>query len=362
MRRALAVFLFLVGPALAADRYPDYQGGYVVDRAGILDAGSVARIRAVAKRLDEAGIAQIAVLTVPDLGDQTREEYAVGAFQQWGIGHGKKRADGLLVLFVPGQPGHRQIQIEVGYGLEGILPDGKVGEIRTQYAYPAMKRNDYGTAAADVVQALAAVIEANAGEGGELAPAAGPRRAVRSGRGTDLPISAVEGLALAITAMVALLIALAASATRRRFPGRRTAYFAAALVAVVAVGLLVLGSVAGWIALAVGLVANGFVFASIRSHRCPRDGSWMVIDEEVIDAPTYWSSGLARVVEACTNRHCGYRREYEKELPRKQRTVYIGGGGGWGGGGGGWGGGGGGGGGSTFGGGDSGGGGAGGQV
>jgi uncharacterized membrane protein YgcG len=78
----------------------------------------------------------------------------------------------------------------------------------------------------------------------------------------------------------------------------------------------------------------------------------MTISEDVIDPPTYWNSGIAHVTEQCTNASCGYRREYDKELPRKQRTVYIsGGGGGFGGGGGG--------GGFSGGGGDSGGGGAG---
>ncbi|TMA23206.1 MAG: hypothetical protein E6J85_02720, partial [Deltaproteobacteria bacterium] len=111
--------------------------------------------------------------------------------------------------------------------------------------------------------------------------------------------------------MVILLIALASSGARRRFPGARTAFVAAGLIGAAALGLLVLGSVAGWIALLVGLVVNGLAFASIRAHRCPRDGSWMSIDEEVIDEPTYWSSGLARVVEACTNPRCGYRRQYD---------------------------------------------------
>jgi len=311
MGRALAILLFVAGPALAADRYPAFTD-YVVDTANILDANSVARIQTIASRLNDAGIAQIAVATVPDLGDKTKEEYAVGLFEAWKLGHGKPRADGLLILMVPGAPGHRKIKAEVGYGLEGILPDGKVTALIDQYAVPSMKRDAYGPAAADLVQAYARVIEANAGAGGELAPTAGARRAA----GNQSPIAGVGGLAFA-----------------------------------------------GWIALLVGLVVNGLAFASIRAHRCPRDGSWMSIDEEVIDEPTYWSSGLARVVEACTNPRCGYRRQYDKELPRKQRTVYIGGGGfGGGGGGGGWGGGGGGDGFSGGGGGDSGGGGGGREV
>jgi uncharacterized protein len=196
---ALAVFC-AAAAASGAERYPAFTG-YLVDSAQIVDATSTARIQQIASRLDHAGIAQIAVCTVPDLGDMTRDEYAVALFQKWALGHGKKRADGLLVLLVPGPPGHRQIKIEVGYGLEGILPDGKVGEIRNRYAYPALRRNDYGTAAADTVQALAAVIEANAGEGGELAPTTGSTRS-GSTHSPDVEFPGLGGLALAVVAKV----------------------------------------------------------------------------------------------------------------------------------------------------------------
>src|SRR5207245_2567852 len=80
-------------------------------------------------------------------GADPLKDYAVALFKKWGLGHGTKRDDGLLVLFVPGAPGHRKIRIEVGYGLEGILPDGKVGQIRTQQAFPYMQNNDYSGAA-----------------------------------------------------------------------------------------------------------------------------------------------------------------------------------------------------------------------
>jgi len=84
----------------------------------------------------------------------------------------------------------------------------------------------------------------------------------------------------------------------------------------------------------------------------------MEIEEDVLQRPTYWSQGVARVRQRCTNPSCGYRREYEKILPRRQAAVVTGGGGGFfgggrGGGGGGF---------SGGGGGDSGGGGAGREV
>ena len=333
----------LAAPALlaAAPKIPAYTD-YVVDTAHVFDAGAVDQIVQVARRLDKAGIAQIAVLTVPDLGDSSPEEYAVAVFKQWGLGHvhtaQQKKDDGVLVLMVPGKPGQRRTKIETGYDIEGILPDGKLGAIYDRVARPYILQNDYGTAAVRLVDAIAQVLEADAAAGGTSAPTARtPRggRGAASARGPSAPVGA-GGLGVAILCMAALLIALMRSGMRRQFPGKKTGLLAALLTVAAAVGLIALGGGAGWIALLVGLVANGFAYASIRSHKCPRDGSWMTIDQRVVDEPTYFSRGLAHVIEQCTNPKCGYRREYDKELPRKQRTVYVSGGrGGWGGGGGG---------------------------
>ena len=61
----------------------------------------------------------------------------------------------------------------------------------------------------------------------------------------------------------------------------------------------------------------------------------MTIDEEVIDSPTYWSEGVAHVTQRCTNRKCGFHKEFDKSIPRKQMTTVVSGGRGGGGGGGG---------------------------
>jgi uncharacterized protein len=332
---------------LLAASLPDFTG-YVVDQAGKLDANAVAHVTAVASQLDHAGIAQVAVCVVPAsaLGDESLEGYAVALFKKWGLGHSAKRDDGVLVLFVPGTVGHRQIRIEVGYGLEGILPDGRVGQIRTEQAFPYMRNDDYSGAAVHVVDALASILQKDAAAGGDAAPG---KDLVRGGRGVGMPAyrapANLGGLAITVVCMGALAILLSTSATRRRFPGRGTQLAGAGLTGASVISLVTMASGPGWLALAGGLILNAMIWASIRSHKCPRDGSWMVIDEQLISRPTYFSQGLARVRQVCTNPSCGYRREYDKVLPRKQMVVMTGGGGrgGWGGGGGGWGGGGGGG-------------------
>ncbi|HHY90666.1 MAG TPA: TPM domain-containing protein [Clostridiales bacterium] len=81
---------------------------------------------------------QVVVVTVPDLQGMTIESYAVALFEKWGIGN-KEYDNGVLLLL---SVGDRQIRIEVGYGLEGAIPDGRAGEI-IRYVSEDLSANDY---------------------------------------------------------------------------------------------------------------------------------------------------------------------------------------------------------------------------
>ena len=331
----LLALLFLLG--VSADRLPAYTD-YVVDKAGVL--GSVdSQLKQVSSQLDHAGIAQIAVCTITEdmLGDDSKEEYAADLFKKWGLGHGKKKADGLLILMVPGKPGHRKLKVEVGYGLEGILPDGKVGALMDQYAGPHMKKGDFASAAVALQGAFAELLQADAAQGGEAAPG---KDTMRGGKGIGTGQAQQQdptGLIVTVLAMLAFVVTLITNAAKRQFPGKKTTIAGGTLTGVSVISLFLASTGAGWIALVVGLIISTVIWVSIRSHKCPKDGSWMTIDEETIDPPTYWSEGLAHVTQQCTNRKCGYHREYDKAIPRKQMTTTSssssGGGGGGGGGG-----------------------------
>src|SRR5206468_2118364 len=103
--------------------------------------------------------------------------------------HGKKKADGILILMVPGKAGHRKLKVEVGYGLEGILPDGKVGGLMDQYAGPSMKRGDFATAAVQLQAAIASVLQSDASAGGDAAPG---KDTMRGGKGIGQPGAAAQ--------------------------------------------------------------------------------------------------------------------------------------------------------------------------
>jgi uncharacterized protein len=141
--------------------------GYVNDFAGIFNVESTRRLNALCETINRQAKAQIAVVTIESLDDADIESFAADLFKQWGIG-GKSSNRGVLVLLVVRD---RSYRIEVGYGLEPILPDGKVGGFGRE-AVPALKQGDYNGAAQLLVWHIADTIATDAGVtlGPELLP------------------------------------------------------------------------------------------------------------------------------------------------------------------------------------------------
>src|SRR6202043_2792712 len=101
----------------------------------------------------EKAHAQIALVTINSLDGSDIESYAVDLFKKWGIG-AKSTNRGVLILYAIQD--HRA-RIEVGYGLEPILPDGKVGGFQRE-AIPMMRSQQYGQALVLVTARVAQVI------------------------------------------------------------------------------------------------------------------------------------------------------------------------------------------------------------
>lgn len=93
----------------------------------------------VNKKLYNQTGAQIVVVTIPSLEENSLEEYANQLFNKFGIGDKTKNNGVLLLLSLK----ERQFRIEVGYGLEGILTDGKTGRIQDEYIIPYLKNNNW---------------------------------------------------------------------------------------------------------------------------------------------------------------------------------------------------------------------------
>jgi len=125
--------------------------GYVNDFADVLSSDGKAEITAIAQSLAENQGVELAVVTVRNTEPDTAKMFATNLFNEWGIGGPED--SGLLILMVTEA---REIEVETGYGLEGTLPDGKVGAILDQFVIPHLARNDYDTGLVEAAKAYQA--------------------------------------------------------------------------------------------------------------------------------------------------------------------------------------------------------------
>jgi uncharacterized protein len=112
----------------------------VNDFAKVIDAESAEKLNVLANKLKEITGAELAVATVASTYPLDSKSYATSLFEKWGIGK-KEKDNGLLILFVKKE---RRVEVEVGYGLEGIITDGFAGEVLDKYALPEFKNGNYG--------------------------------------------------------------------------------------------------------------------------------------------------------------------------------------------------------------------------
>ncbi|MDR0978547.1 MAG: TPM domain-containing protein [Lachnospiraceae bacterium] len=112
---------------------------YVNDYAGILSDNTKEHIIQKNINLQSQTGAQIVVVTVPNLEGRDIESYSTELFRKFEIGN-KTKNNGLLLLLALEE---REFRVEVGYGLEGILPDGKTGRFQDEYIIPYLKENKW---------------------------------------------------------------------------------------------------------------------------------------------------------------------------------------------------------------------------
>ena len=164
-----ALWCFSVKAAVPVDSVlnPKTAGtGYVSDANHILSNGAVDKVNEILKKLDTAKRAQVAIVLVNNIGDRIPKEFATELFKSWGIGD-KVTNNGLLVLLVKDQ---KRIEFEVGYGLEGIIPDIISNHIQQQAMIPNLKKGDYDAAVLEGVKMISKTI----GEGNKEINATSP--------------------------------------------------------------------------------------------------------------------------------------------------------------------------------------------
>jgi uncharacterized protein len=163
LSRWLAVLILLLAPSvmLTAESVSTLPAptGYVNDFAGVLSPTTKQSVENLCTQVDRQAHAQIAVVTIKTMdGDQSIEEFATALEDKWKVGaKGTDRGVLMLLVMTP-----RRGRIEVGYGLEGILNDAKVGDIGRSMV-PAATQGDYNTAIPLGVGQIARIIATDAG-------------------------------------------------------------------------------------------------------------------------------------------------------------------------------------------------------
>lgn len=131
--------------------------GFVNDFAGVISTQDAARINEVAAEVQQKTGAQIAVVTVQSMAPYaTIEDFGIALAEAWGVG-ARGQDNGVLLILAAAE---RQIRIEVGYGLEGAIPDGRAGAIMDQAMVPEFRAGRFGGGFAAATQMVAQLIAA----------------------------------------------------------------------------------------------------------------------------------------------------------------------------------------------------------
>jgi len=166
----VALALLASVPQAPAQEFPQRNDDYVNDFAGVFNQSDAGYLRSLLFALRENTTAEVVVVTVATVAPLEPSQYATELFTRWGIGK-KEKDNGLLILYSKGE---NKIWVTTGYGMEGVLPDSRIGRMLDDYYVPS---RDAGNPASGIVQftkELSAVIYQNADEirtgGGSLFP------------------------------------------------------------------------------------------------------------------------------------------------------------------------------------------------
>ena len=143
--------LWLTGSAASAQDIPRPKY-YVTDRAKVMDSQTRRRINGYLQELEQKTTAQVLVLTVPTTDGKSIEQFSLSLAEKWKLGQ-KGKDNGVLIVVAVRD---RDYRIEVGYGLEGLLPDSWVGTVGRSAFEPNFKAGNYSKGIEQAALAVAA--------------------------------------------------------------------------------------------------------------------------------------------------------------------------------------------------------------
>lgn len=176
--------LALAAAAFALDLDKLKPQGYVSDFAHVLDEAQRARIEAYSGRVEQLTGVQMAIVTIDTLDGDPIEDVTNSLYRKWGVGK-KGKDEGILLLLAVGD---RRNRLEVGYGLEPIIPDGFAGSVLREMR-PALRQQRYGEA----LMAAAETIGSTVAKAKNVTITTQLPRRVRSTPGDSIPWPLVIG-------------------------------------------------------------------------------------------------------------------------------------------------------------------------
>lgn len=191
------------------------NGTWVADPSHHLRPETVDSLNAIIATLSRETGSEIAVVAIDSTSGFEPFDVALALHRTWGVGQAG-RDNGILLLWVPTQ---RAVQISVGYGLEGVLPDSRAGRIRDQAIVPAFRRGDFDAGVLAGVAALAAVAREEPDARGSTMSTTNPSPNARPGEpgvGPARRVSGRTGRVVSGLGAAVLLLAGGAVAYRRR--------------------------------------------------------------------------------------------------------------------------------------------------
>jgi uncharacterized protein len=326
----LALILFFIGtagaePLTSIPNPRTRDGSSVTDMPGALRADTIAQLNSTISDFERTTGGEMAVIVIGSLDGVSIEEAAVKLFELWGIGK-KAKDNGLLLLW---STGDRRVRVEVGYGLEGVLPDGKTGAILDAYVIPRFKSGDFDEG---VLAGVGALLSAARNEPVDLSSAGSESYENESAGIGTLLLSLLGAIPLGVGSMVGfrkwrrhrrrrcpscqnLMTCLAESEDDALLEGGQQAE---ERVGSVDYDVWKCGACSHHFTLRYPKWASNF-------EKCPQcRNRTRSSTETVIEAATTSSAGSAQVVDSCA--FCSFTHEYTKALPRIESSSSSSGG------------------------------------
>ncbi|MDB5970335.1 MAG: hypothetical protein JWQ90_2785 [Hydrocarboniphaga sp.] len=219
-RRWLMLAALLAAMSAAAQIAVPALKAHVTDTTGTLTSSEEQALDSKLAAFEQRKGSQIAVLIVPTTGDETIEQYGIRVAEAWKLGR-KSVDDGVILLVAKDD---RALRIEVGYGLEGAVPDVIAKRIISETITPYFRNGDFYTGISAGVDAMIKVVD------GEPLPE--PSRE-RSHGARQLQISPLGVLAVIIGVIVGFVVRFSSN----RVAGAGTALIVSGIIAALLIGL-----------------------------------------------------------------------------------------------------------------------------